>query len=300
MRSPSLLILLLFCLATFGAHAQGRRSSDEDMTAEKVINNYIKAIGGKGRLGKLTQLTTKFIFTMGELHGNGIAYQKTPNKYHSKLSIDGKVVQEQVFNGKRLHVTDGENAARISGAQYDCYEYRSYLFPELHLKQMKAQIELSGEAKVDSFDAYKVVITLPSGVSINEYYHVESFFKLRSEFKTYYEDKEAIETVDIKSYTRARGTMMPLVKTVVIADKRVILEATSFNPRTEIPNKAFRFDLDEFNELKKPASKRQNLAWVKVKRVLDVRQWFKEKLVVIADDKEEKKKEKEEKKKKKK
>lgn len=292
MKSLSLQLLLLFLLLSSGVGAQRKRLSDEDMTAEKVIGNYLKTIGGKNRLGKLNQLTTKYIFTMGELHGTGIVYQKSPNKYHGKLSIDGKVVQQQVFNGRRLNVTDGETAARISGAQFDCYEYRSYLFPELYLKRMKAEIELEGEVKLDSFDAYKVVITLPSGVKINEYYHNESFFKVRSEFKTYYNNKEAVETVDVKSYTRARGMLLPLVKAVTIADKHIVLEATSFNPRTEIKNKVFKFDVDEYNELKKPASRRQNLVWLKLKRAFDVRKWFERELIVIAEEKDEPKKEK--------
>src|SRR5699024_10890451 len=78
---------------------------DESVKAESVLNTYIEAIGGKDKLHNVKNITSKATMSM---HGMPIAMKTvvtTDRQFLLEVSMNGMVIQKQVFNGEKGYQT---------------------------------------------------------------------------------------------------------------------------------------------------------------------------------------------------
>ncbi len=152
----------------------------EGMTAKKVIENYIEAIGGAEKLKQVTDQKLKMSTEMQGMTIEMESIQKAPDKVLITVSMGGNILQKQVFDGERGMATAMGQSTELTGKQLDEMRLQAKIFPELDYANGEYQLELMEVEDVDGKPAYKVQVTNPAGTATIEFYDVATGLKVRT------------------------------------------------------------------------------------------------------------------------
>jgi hypothetical protein len=184
------ILIWILCLTTLQAAASQPennfnlpKTSDslaipEDITAEKVIANYVDAIGGAENLSKIVDRTTVMRGVVQGVNILIVSYQKAPNKLKQEIHA-GEVEQKIYFNGERGVQLISDNKTEIEGSELEKLKVESTIILLLELKHYGVSVELKGIEMVDKKPAYKIEFSLPSGTKWTQFYNTESFLKVK-------------------------------------------------------------------------------------------------------------------------
>ncbi len=203
--------------------------ADAAMTPEKVLENYLTAVGGADKVAAVqTAKISMDANVMGTPLTIAFVYDSQNGRYGQKLSIAGNVMQKTTLaNGKGSMSVQG-NSMEMAPAQLAEAQLNSYLFPEAVYKQNGYTLTLDGLKDVDGKPAYKVIITAASGAKLINYYAQDSGLKIKYENPasgdTYYGD-----------YQATNGVLLPMSWTIKSPQIPVPLEAKVTSLQLNIP-----------------------------------------------------------------
>ncbi len=145
-----------------------------DMTAEKVVNLYLEAIGGRKNAEAVKSISTDFTLTGAApvpLQGQ-MAYM-APNKELFVISMQGQVAQKSTFDGTTLKVTGMMGNSEKTGDDVADKAAKKGIIEQAFYTP--DQIKLVGMGSVNGNKAYKVEVT-QNGSTQTEYYDAKSYW----------------------------------------------------------------------------------------------------------------------------
>lgn len=148
------------------------------ITAEKVIDNYINALGGKENLRKVIDRTT--IMT-SNINGHKITmtiYQKAPDKMQQIIDL-GAFKQNIFFDGSKGVMEVEGKKLEVNGSELEKLKYESTLDLLTNLDSIGIKLKLDGIDTVKGKDAYKIEMILPSGTKWIQYYNPQTGLKVK-------------------------------------------------------------------------------------------------------------------------
>ena len=157
LRGSSVFLASLACLASLRAQEAG-----------KIIEQYVKAAGGSGKLSKLQTLSLEGSLTRvsdGKT-GTFTLDVKIPNRYYLEL-IAGGQPEILAYNGKSAwHLSAPGEPTTLLGQDALELEAASFLATThlMNLKKSKVGAAFVSAAKVGSRNALEIEITMPTGV----------------------------------------------------------------------------------------------------------------------------------------
>jgi hypothetical protein len=152
----------------------------EGMTAEKVINNYIRAIGGSEKLNAIRDQVIKTESNMQGMTIEMVSYHKAPGKVKLLASMGDNVIQRQVFDGERGSTAMMGQNIELDEEQLNELKMRAITHIELHYDKLGYDLKLIDVDDVDGRPAYKVQVTAPGGKVATELFDVETGLKVGS------------------------------------------------------------------------------------------------------------------------
>jgi zinc protease len=193
--------------------------ADADMTAEKVIESYLTAIGGPEKVKTIkTAKITMDANVMGTPLNLAFVYDSQNGRYGQKLSVGGNVMQKTTLAEGKGTISAQGQSIEMNEAQVEEAILNSFLFPEAVYQEMGYSLTFDGLKDVDGIPAYKVIIASQSGAKLTNYYAQESGLKIKYENPasgdTYYSDYQAKE-----------GVLLPMTWTIKSPAIPVPLEA---------------------------------------------------------------------------
>ncbi len=193
--------------------------ADADMTAEKVLDTYLNAIGGKEKVAQIkTAKISMDANVMGTALNISFVYDSENNRYAQKQSVGGNVlIKTKIENGKGSMTMQGQNQ-EMQPAQYEEAVLNSFLFPEAVYAKMGYSLTFDGLKDVDGTPAYKVIISTPAGAKLTNYYAQESGLKIK------YENPASGDTF-YSDYQEKEGVLLPMAWTIKSPMIPVPLEA---------------------------------------------------------------------------
>jgi predicted Zn-dependent peptidase len=213
-------------------------------TAEKVIDSYLNAIGGKEKLAAIKDLT---IESKAELQGQPLTIKvinKAPNLSYQTILMGGAMeLQKSIYDGKNFaQFMQGNKAPNDENGAMDA-PIKGQEISELHYLALGAKLELKGIEKVNESDAYVIEVTLPSGAKTLEYFDFVSGLKLRSTQFMQGPQGEVAMSTDYKDYKEFDGIMFPYV-TVIPLGGAMKLEAKveSIKINSGVVNSIFKIE----------------------------------------------------------
>lgn len=182
------------------------------LTAMDVINNYIKAIGGKDKI----QAIKDFSFTAkGDVQGQEISLlskYKAPDKMLLLITLPASntVLQKQLINGDSVTLMAMGTTQNLDDSTKKRIKESALPIPEIRYSSPGTPLSIAPTiAVVDGKDAY--VIELPGdGRSTREYFDVGTGLKM----KTVISSSSLTQSTSYGDYREASGIKFPYLITV--------------------------------------------------------------------------------------
>lgn len=171
-----------------------------DITAAGVIAKYINSIGGQD---KVKAIKTSKLDAVAEIQGMKLnmlyVYDENQEAFSNKIMMMGNVASNTVIKNGKATITAMGQSQELTDEQYESLKMSMFIFPELHFDDLGYSVELDGIKDVDGVEAYKVLISNPTGSSQAYYYSVDSGLKIKSESaeagETFYNDYQEVDGV---------------------------------------------------------------------------------------------------------
>lgn len=178
----------------------------EGLTASQVIDDYLKAIGGKDALNGIE--TMKMTYT-GDVMGQTLKVvqtKKVPGKLLIETMVGGNVMSRQLFNEGEASMSQMGNNMPVTEDMKASLKAEAYPVSEMGYVENGFELELQGVEKIDGKDAYAVAVTDPAGETTVNYYEVESGLKVQS---TRVLPQGQTMSTSIGDYKEVNGVLIP-------------------------------------------------------------------------------------------
>lgn len=151
-----------------------------DLTAEIVINDYLTAIGGEGKLKNVKTLEMHMAMS---LMGQNITidqYHAGEDKFYMKVGNDQMTLQEMKYDGTTVSSAGMQGAQKVTeGPVFEEAKSQARMFEQLHYLTDAYSLELKGIDNVEGESCYRIVVTNANGQQKTEYYSIKDNLLVR-------------------------------------------------------------------------------------------------------------------------
>lgn len=179
---------------------------------DDILAKYLKAVGGKEAIEKLSSRASKGTF---EIEAAGISgpfenYAKAPNKSALQFSIPNIGNGAQVFDGQKAWDSNPMTGLReLGGEELAVMKRESDFYRDLNLKKHYQKMEVKGKEKVGQSDAYVIEATPTEGGPEKLYFDISTGLLVRQDAERETgQGKLAIE-VYMEEYKMVDGVNIP-------------------------------------------------------------------------------------------
>lgn len=210
----------------------------EGVTAQSVIDKYIKAVGG---LDKLKAIKTKITTMRATMQGQEVKIvltQKAPNKFLQVLSVSG-MEQKTIFDGVNGYQSAMGHSTELKAETLEALKYEATLDLIYNLDAYGIKTTLAGLDKVNGKDAYKVELVFPSGKKWTYYYDTVSGLKLKDSKVLKMPQGEFTQSVEYDDYREVEGIMCPYKYTQTIGPQTIPLTISEIQINKDVDDSVF-------------------------------------------------------------
>lgn len=211
----------------------------EGMTALDVVDNYIKAIGGKDMLLNVNTLVSNMDVTLPGAPFKPIAISKQmmPNKisFEMKANMGGQTMSlmKRNFSGEKGYMEQQGQKMQMSEEEIIEAKNVEGIFDELYYNE--DQTELLSINSIDGEDVYKVKVVKNEKTSYR-YYAVESGYLMSIEEE---DENKNISSTKYGDYRSVNGIMMPYFMQVNAGGQNLEFNTTEVLVNSELKDSDF-------------------------------------------------------------
>ncbi len=206
-----------------------------DVTAETVIENYIKALGGRSKLEAVNDMTQEMTISVMGMQLNSMSFQKKPNLLMVETLMGGQMMSKQLFDGTKVAIASPMgNQEFTDGPPFEMAKLQAVMFPELNYKSLGVEIKLMGAENMDGKEVYRIEVTNPGGSKAYDYYSIETGLKIKS-------ITEGM-TATFKEYKAFDGIMFPYQMNQEAGGQSMSMEITDVKINSGLSNDIFIID----------------------------------------------------------
>lgn len=185
------------------------------LTAEQVIEDYLNAIGGRSKIVTITDMESKSVMQMRGPSFNLTTYQKGGNKILVEMSMNGQVMNKQLFDGQSGAQSAMGQVENLDEASLADMKEQAKICKEADYKTGGYKLNLKGMEEINGAMTFVIEVSRPDGQSTTEYYDTKTSLKLREVSMEQGPDgNPAIQTIDMSDYKEVSGVKMPHTLTV--------------------------------------------------------------------------------------
>jgi len=211
----------------------------EGMTALDVVDNYIKAIGGKDMLLNVNTLVSNMDVTLpgAPFKPMAISKQMMPNKisFEMKANMGGQTMSlmKRNFSGEKGYME--QQGQKMLMSEEEIMEAKNVegIFEELYYSE--DQTELLSINSIDGEDVYKIKVVNNEKTSYR-YYAVESGYLISIEEE---DENKNISSTKYGDYRSVNGIMMPYFMQVNAGGQNLEFNTTEVMVNTELKDSDF-------------------------------------------------------------
>ena len=179
------------------------------MTAQTVLDNYVKAIGGADKLAKVKSLTKVYEAEMGGMTVALTEQYAAPRKYAMSMTSGAMVMQRIVYDGTRGKKTGMDGEDELVDLELEDARQSAVPFPEVAYPELDYGAFLNGVVEVDGRKCNRLLVKKAAGGAFTEYYDAESGLKVRRTEMQAREQGTMQVTTDFKDYKAVEGILFP-------------------------------------------------------------------------------------------
>lgn len=229
--------------AMLGVGSTQAQTNDEPKkapTGEALMDNYIKATGGKEAYAKIKTAVMKGTFKFAGVAGDMTIHIKSPNLMHFVMNLQNIGNVEAGYDGKIFW----ENNP-ITGAKITDSNQQKDLMPGLDFgadgdwrKQFK-KVTNEGEEKVNDKPAYKVKLEDNKGGAETRYFDKSSGLLVRMKKAVKSELGSFTMDADIGDYKKVGGLLIPHSTVATLLNQKIEMTLSSVKLNVDVPDNKF-------------------------------------------------------------
>jgi len=162
-----------------GNKVEAPKRSIVGMNGQQVVDNYIKAIGGKQAVANIKTLKT---VAEGSIQGQPMkmTFVSTVND-QAKMKVEaGGMVMQKIIYSKGAGVQEAMGQKQPLGeAEIEGMKESGLPVKEAHFEEMGVKLVLKSIEVLDGVEAYKVIATSPSGKETTYYFDADTGLKIQ-------------------------------------------------------------------------------------------------------------------------
>jgi len=191
-------------------NASETSKTTENISAFEIINSYLKAVGGKEEIQKVTSVSAVISLDMMGRSFTGNYKRMNPDKQLVELKMGAMTIMKSVFDGGQGYQMQGPQKKEMDEQEIKEARDEKAVIPQLfYATDTSYKTDYLGTGKAGDEDTYRLKVTMPSGkVSIQEY-SKKSGLLLKEESTSKEEGEEVTEVVEYKSYVKVGNIMLP-------------------------------------------------------------------------------------------
>lgn len=210
----------------------------EGLNAEKVIEDYIEAIGGREKVENVNDKVQKMFGKAGALELTVTVMQKAPNQFMQKL-------ESNIFNQTTIY--NGEKGKRIQmgqefileGKDLEDVKMQAVLNPYLDYEKYGIKTELKGIENIDGKDNYKIILTLPNDDTWTHYFDIETGLLTRFTTTVNAPQGSFTQNINYSDYREVDGIKFPFKIFQQTGPRSIEMEVQSIEINKGIEDKEF-------------------------------------------------------------
>lgn len=211
-------------------------------TVDEVIDKYVKALGGKEALEKVTSRSAKGTMEVEGMNMSGAMEMaaKAPNKATMSVELVGFGKINNSFDGTKGYASDPMSGVReLSGAELEATRRDSDFYAPLRMKQNFTKLEVKGKEKVGSADTYVIVATPTTGEPEKYYFDITTGLLVRHDItRDTVQGKMTIESY-LDDYRAVDGTKVPFALRQVTPAYTINIKLTDIKHNTAVEETKF-------------------------------------------------------------
>ena len=179
--------------------------TSEPISANIVMEDFFKAIGGKEEARKITSIYATASMQMMGRDITGIEKKMNPSKAFTELKMGEMTVYKMVFDGGKGYQQQGPQKENLKEGELKESMDDNGVIPQLNYNNK----EYVGKGKVGDEDTYRLKITFPSGRVSVQQYSSKSGLLLQEETTSKQGEVDIPLTVEYKDYKKVGALLMP-------------------------------------------------------------------------------------------
>lgn len=213
------------------------------VTATQVLDNYLKAIGGKAAVEKVKDIA---INSNAAIQGMTLVLkqqQKGNSKFAVQVMMNGSPMQRVVINGDK-----GKMEAPMQGISKEmtkeelaAQQLEANLFPTLQYAKLGIKTSLTAMDKVDGKDAYVVEVVLPNGQKTLHYFDKNTGLKLKEVTNLQTPQGAITQTKTYSNYKEVNGLKFPYTVETAVGPQVIKAEVQTIDINKGISDDTFKF-----------------------------------------------------------
>ena len=210
------------------------------VTAYSIVNDYLKAIGGKEEAKKImSQKTTLSMEMMGRAI-DGIELKLAPNKRKTQMKMGEMTVFESSFDGTKGFQGQMGQKKDMDSTEVKEAQDEKAIIPQIYYITNDYKTSYLGIDKVGDDRAYKIKITKPSGKVSTEYYSMKTSLLLREESTQTEAGTEVSVMTDYADYKKVGAVMFPFTVTQNAGGQEFIMKVKEIKTNEAVTEADFQ------------------------------------------------------------
>ena len=150
-----------------------------DRKAETVIEDYLKAIGGRNLVGQVKNMRRVMSVQRGAEELKVTEWFGTDRQYRSETTLGKQQLEAVIHDGQRAGRTDAQGQVELTDVDLQDLQFYAAPVPELDLTGRLDRMVLAGRTEVDGKEAYKVILMTQHGTTVADYFDAATGLKLK-------------------------------------------------------------------------------------------------------------------------
>jgi predicted Zn-dependent peptidase len=181
----------------------------ESISAFKLIDDYLKAIGGKDELKKVNTLKVAMNVEMMGRTFEATELRMNPGKHYLDMKMGAMKMFVSAFDGTKGYQMQMGQKKDMDEKEIKEGQDDKAVIPQLYYLTPEFKLDYIGTAKVGTEEAYKLKVTKPSGKVQIEYYSTKTGLLLRDESTSVEDGQETNVVTDYNDYRKVGNIQYP-------------------------------------------------------------------------------------------
>lgn len=206
---------------------QFSKAIPDGVSAQTVVDNYIKAIGGKTNADMVNAVNMAADVTIEgvPMKLSAVAKMMKPHSQSIEMSANGMVMMKQKFNGTSGYVEQQGMKKELTPQQIEEKKGEHAIFPELYYDTSKLSLE--NITAINGDDNYKLKVEKPQGKFAYRYYNTTTGLLTRVEETTNVNGQDITTTVEYSKYSPVNNVKFPYYQIIKAGPQTIIMNSTN-------------------------------------------------------------------------